>query len=214
MLAKGVREGDSVVVYQRMDSLLKKGRLEKLPAHLKPEDQLLIGIKILKVFPFEILHPGSTEDRVAEDKQAERNKMDSLQTILGPRRVQDFLRKKNITASVNALGAFVEIIAPGEGLQADSGNTVSVKFKLATLQGKVLDTNMDTSFNRREPLRFTIGSAYMPAVVDQSIRVLKKGGHAKIYLPAMVAMRDMPNSGDQPSYDDLVFEIILEEVSF
>lgn len=211
VLAKGVREGDSIVVYQRMDSLLVKGRLQKIPSNLKPEDQLVIGIKILKVFPFEIMKPGEAENKVEEDKQQERHKMDSLQAILGPKRVEEYLRKKNITAPVNAQGAFVEIISPGEGMQADSGKTVLAKYTVSTLRGKVLDTNMDTAM-KRESLRFTIGMAYMPPIVDQSIRSLKKGGHAKIYLPAMVAIHDMPNPGEQPSYDDLVFEIILEEV--
>src|SRR5688572_29025004 len=37
VLTKGVRAGDSVIVVQRLDSLLKKGKLQQLPPHLKPE---------------------------------------------------------------------------------------------------------------------------------------------------------------------------------
>lgn len=211
-LTKGVRSGDSVVVIQRIDSLMKKGKLTQLPPHLKPTDELIIRIKVLKVFPFDIMKPGHADSLIRIDKEAERNKMDSLQTVLGPKRVEEYLHSKNITAALQQHGTYVEIMKAGDGMQADSGKNVVVKYKVANLQGKVLDTNMDTSFRRTEPLKFVVGSAYMPRSVDLAIRGLKRGGHARIYIPAMVAVRDMPNGGEQPSYEDLVFEVILEDV--
>ncbi len=212
VLTKGVRAGDSVVVIQRLDSLLNKGKLQKIPPHLKPEDELITRIKILRVFPFQIARAGFSDSLIMADKRAERANMDSIQAILGPKRVEEYLNKKNIAASRTEQSTYVEIIRPGEGMQADSGRKVQLKYKVSTLRGKVLDGNMDSGFNRTSLLSFNVGSGYMPNTVDQAIRKLKKGSHARIYIPAMIALQEMPNESEQPAYDDVIFEIMLEDV--
>lgn len=212
VLIQGVREGDSIVVIQRMDSLLKKGRLSQLPPHLKPEDALEVRIKVLKVFPFELMRPNYSDSLVHADKAAERALLDSIHTIQGPKRVEAYLAKQNIQAARNSHGTWVQLIEPGNGMVADSGKWVQAKFTLQTLQGKVLDSNIDTSFRKDGPLKFQVGSGYLPASVDRSIRALQQGTHAKIYIPAMIALNDLTGPTEQPSYDDMIFEIILEEV--
>lgn len=212
VLTKGVRAGDSIVVIQRMDSLLKKGKLERLPPYLKPEDELIVRIKILKVFPFQIMRPGYTDSLVAADKESERRLLDSVQSILGPKRVEEYLRKKNIVASIDANGTYVEIIQPGEGPQADSGKKVSLKYKVSSLQGKLYDGNMDTGSQSKSALSFVLGTGYMLPSVEHAIGMIKKGGHARVYIPAMVAVREMRRADNQPGYDDMIFEVILEDV--
>lgn len=209
VLTKGVRAGDSIVVIQRMDSLLKKGKLEKLPSHLKPEDVMIIRIKILKVFPFEIMRAGYTDSLITADKETEHRTMDSVQSVLGPKRVEEYLRKKNIVASINTTGTYVEVIGPGEGPQADSGRKVSLKYKVSSLQGKVLDTNMDSSFQKNVPLSFVMGTGYMLPSVEYAIGTIRKGGHIKVYIPAMVASREMRRTD---SYEDMIFEVLLQDV--
>jgi FKBP-type peptidyl-prolyl cis-trans isomerase len=209
VLTKGVRAGDSIVVIQRMDSLLKKGKLDKLPPHLKPEDVMIIRIRILKVFPFEIMRAGYVDSLVNADKETERRTMDSVQSVLGPKRVEEYLRKKNIVASINTTGTYVEVIGAGEGPQADSGRKVSLKYTVSSLQGKVLDTNMDTSFQKNGLLSFVMGTGYMLPSVEYAIGTIKKGGHIKVYIPAMVASREMRRTD---AYDDIIFEVILEDV--
>ena len=174
VLTKGVRAGDSIVVIQRMDSLLKKGKLAKLPAHLKPEDVMIVRIKILKVFPFEIMRAGYADSLVTADKETERRTFDSVQSVLGPKRVEEYLRKKNIVASINTTGTYVEVIGAGEGPQPDSGRKVSLKYTVSSLQGKVLDTNMDTSFQKKGPLSFVMGTGYMLPSVEHAITTIKK----------------------------------------
>ena len=74
-----------------------------------------------------------------------------------------------------------------------------------------MDTNMDTSFHHTNALTFEIGSKYMMKPVDEAIRGLKKDGHAKIYIPAMVAASGN-TQGMENSYDDIIFEVKVLDV--
>lgn len=210
-LIKGIRAGDSVVVIQRLDSLVKKGRLKEIPPHLKAGDVMKIGMRILKVFPFDIRTPVITDSLINADKAEERSKMDSIQNILGPKRVKEYLSKNKIAASETGHGTYVQIVEPGVGIQADSGKTVLLRFSVSNLHGKLIDSNMDTA-RVKQPLQFVVGRQYMPPSVDRAIMLLKKGGHARIFIPAMIFVNEMKNASEQPAYDDLIFEVKVEEV--
>jgi FKBP-type peptidyl-prolyl cis-trans isomerase FkpA len=212
VLGHGVHEGDSIVVIMRMDSLLSKGKVSKLPAGIQPTDKLLSCIKVLKVFPFDIMNSRIMDSLVYTDRVAEKKKTDSIQTILGPVRVKEFLQKHNVTASVTPAGTWLQVIEPGSGPQADSGKQVSLLYKVTTLQGKLMDTNMDSSFHHTDTLKFEVGSQYMMKPVDATIRLLKKGAHAKMYVPAMVAYGNGAERGAETTYDDVIFEVMIADV--
>jgi hypothetical protein len=74
-LVYGVRENDSVVVHLRVDSLLQQHRLDSLPPGTKKEDVWTVGIKVLKIFPFDPLKGDSI---IRADQMAENRKFDSL----------------------------------------------------------------------------------------------------------------------------------------
>lgn len=68
---------------------------------------------------------------------------------------------------------------------------------------------MDTGFQKKGPLSFVMGTGYMLPSVEHAIGTIKKGGHIKVYIPAMVALREMNRTN---TYDDMIFEVILEDV--
>lgn len=211
VLAHGVREGDSIVVTLRMDSLVSKGKIAKLPPHILPTDKIITSIKVLKVFPFDIMHAQQNDSLIYLDKTIERKRIDSIQTIIGPKRVQEYLTQQKITATPTAAGAYLQVLNAGTGALVDTGKLVFLQYKVSTLKGKVMDTNMDTTFHHTNALTFEVGTEYMMKPVDEAIRGLKKDGHAKIYIPAMVAASGN-TQGMENSYDDIIFEVIVLEV--
>jgi hypothetical protein len=62
-------------VHLRVDSLLQQHRLDSLPPGTKKEDVWTVGIKVLKIFPFDPLKGDST---IRADQLAENRKFDSL----------------------------------------------------------------------------------------------------------------------------------------
>ena len=67
-LIYGVREGDSVVVMLRVDSLVTQKKVHKAPLDARPGDAWVVAMKVLKVFPF---NPLTSDSLLVADKQME-----------------------------------------------------------------------------------------------------------------------------------------------
>lgn len=184
-LAQGVHEGDSLEVRLRVDSLIAQGRLNEPPPNTQPGDAWRIGIKVLKVYPFDWSKPGYVDSLITADKKLERDRFDSLQNLRGPERIKAYLSKKGINADWNSYGVAVEWIEKGSGPEADSGKLIKMDYKISTLQGKVFDSNMDTSFHRKSPLEFSALTHYFPEAIDKTIASLPAGSRVCIYIPVM-----------------------------
>lgn len=72
-LINGVRENDSVMVKLRVDSLISQHKLDALPPGTKKGDVWTVGIKVLKVFPFD---PLLSDSIVMSDKMRESREYD------------------------------------------------------------------------------------------------------------------------------------------
>lgn len=73
-LTQQVREGDSIEVILRADSLIAQGRLKDPPPSIKPGDFWRIGIRVLKVYPFDWSKPGYVDSLITLDKKMERER--------------------------------------------------------------------------------------------------------------------------------------------
>jgi FKBP-type peptidyl-prolyl cis-trans isomerase len=208
-LIEGAREGDSVVVEQRVDSLLRKGIWKKLPSGYQAADKVITRIKILRVFDGSPANFRQTDSLIHADKQQEWAKMDSIERIMGPRRVEAYLQKHHIQAEKTRVGTYLQILQAGSGDLLDSGDIIHLKFTLATLEGKILNSNIDTSFHSKEPLEITVGRNLSIPGIDQTLPLLKKGAHVKIYIPTMLAYGSHHERTGSPDYHDIVLEALI-----
>ncbi|HTE10625.1 MAG TPA: hypothetical protein VK645_06635, partial [Chitinophagaceae bacterium] len=138
-----LRKGDSAVIVQLVDSLMKKNPGGQMPPFLKKGDKLLTIVKVINVFPTQEL---ANNDRQAEtDKEKLRQEKEVEEDLVkGNADMTAWLAKKNITAVKIGRGTYVEVKNPGTGAQADSGKFVSVRYEGKTLaDGKVFQTTMD-----------------------------------------------------------------------
>jgi FKBP-type peptidyl-prolyl cis-trans isomerase FkpA len=197
----GVREGDSIVTIQRVDSMMKKGILDKLPPYLKKDDEWYSYLKVVKVF--------RNDSLLQMDKFYEQKKVDSLQKILGPRRVENYLKDHDIKYLKSDSGVYVQIINPGQGAKIDTGTTVMLKYNFKLMNGRVFDSNIDTSFHRPDTLQFVVGRGYMMKAVDEGLKFLKPGAHANFYLPTMSAFGGATPMQKLRAYDDVILEVKL-----
>jgi len=206
-----VRKGDSVVVVQMVDSLFKKMLQAQLPPSAKKGDRLVWLVKVLEVFPNDSLARIDNAKEISVDQERQQKEMAGAKEK-ELKEIEAYLSTNKITAQKTPKGAYIQIISMGDGPQVDSGKLVSLKYRGTTFAGKTFDTNMDSSFHHPEPLRFVVGANSMIQGLEDAVRLLKKGGKGKVFVPAVLAYGPNPGPGGS-TYENLIFDIEVIDVA-
>jgi len=206
-----VRKGDSVVVIQLIDTLIKKGLQPQLPPSAKKGDRLVYNIKIIDVFPNDSVARVDNAKEIGIEQQRQQKEMAGAKEKEG-KEIEAYLSTNKITAQKTPKGAYLQIIAVGDGPQADSGKLVSLRYRGTTFAGKTFDTNMDSSFHHTEPLQFVVGAHRMIQGLEDAVPFLKKGGKGKVFVPAVLAYGASPGPGGS-TYENLIFDIEVIDVA-
>ncbi len=191
-----LHKGDSVIVVQLADSLLKNVPPGSPPPPFKKGDQITISIKVLDVL--------KTDELAQADQMAEiKTETEREQTTIG-----NYLTSKNISTQKTPKGVYVDIQKPGEGTPVDSGKYVSVMYTGKSFpSGKVFETN-----ENKPPIQFTINSGQVIPGWDEGLKMLKKGGKATLYIPATLAYGPQPGPGGKP-FENLIFDVHVVDVA-
>lgn len=195
-----VRKGDSVVVVMHSDSIYKQGA--ERPPFMKKGDKLRLTFTVLDVFASEV--------ELNKDQQAifENQKTKEIGEI------QQYLASKNINAQKTEKGTFVEILEPGTGPQADSGKAVHVKYTGKTFQGVPFDSNIDEKFGHTEPYVLVIGQRGAIEGWDDGLRLFRKGGRGRLYVPSLLAYGGNPPPGAPfKPFENLMFDVEIVDVT-
>jgi FKBP-type peptidyl-prolyl cis-trans isomerase FkpA len=194
-----LKVGDSIIATQMMDTFIVRSP-NSVPPQFKRGDKIITYAKVVGIFANDSLA------RVDDEK----SRKDLLAAEV--KELETYLASKNIKAQKTPSGSFVEVINPGEGMQADSGKYVSVFYTGTSFSGKKFDSNTDTSFHHTDPYPFVVGTGTMIKGFDEGVQFLKKGGNAKVYIPSMLAYAGQPTSPLIKPYEHLVFDIKIHDV--
>ncbi len=121
--------------------------------------------------------------------------------------IANYLIEKNITAAPLESGLiYLETLA-GQGVRATAGKNVVVHYSATLLDG----TKFDSSYDRNEPIAFTLGVGQVIKGWDEGIALMNVGGKATLIIPSALAYgeRDM---GIIPPFSTLVFDVELIDV--
>ncbi len=97
----------------------------------------------------------------------------------------------------------------GEGAEAATGKTVSVHYTGTLTDGKKFDSSLD----RGQPFKFTLGAGQVIRGWDQGISGMKVGGKRKLTIPPELGYGERGAGGVIPPNATLVFEVELIEVT-
>jgi FKBP-type peptidyl-prolyl cis-trans isomerase FkpA len=194
-----LKVGDSMVATQMMDTFINRSP-QNIPPQFKKGDRIITYVKILGVF---------ASDSAAKADE-EKGKKDWLAGEI--KTVEKYLADKKITAQRTPSGAFVEIINPGTGNLADTGNYVTVNYTGISWSGVKFDSNTDTAFHHVAPYSFEAGVGKMSKGFDEAILLLRKGGKGKIYVPSLLAYGPQPGTPLIKPYENLMFDIELVDI--
>lgn len=105
-------------------------------------------------------------------------------------------------------GLKIEDIKAGEGMEAKAGNTISVHYTGTLVDG----TKFDSSYDRGEPLSFTLGIGQVIKGWDNGVLGMKIGGKRKLTIPSALAYGKQGVPGAIPPNATLIFEVELLDV--
>ena len=154
--------------------------------------------------------------RVGED--AEKFKaVEAFRTFEGARAEREALELKKQEDSLNAASAGFDktesglrykIIQEGNGKKASKGDMVSVHYKGQLLNGTVFDS----SYERKQPIDFTVGIGQVISGWDEGIQLLKVGDKARMVIPSDLAYGSQGAGGVIPPNAPLLFDVELVNV--
>ena len=213
-----MRKGDSAVVVEMVDSLLKKGA--QLNMNVKKGDRFTTSFQIIEVFTSDSLAQADfmaerkkdmprmlkeKQEQVAKMRKEEFEKMDKAGEVTkGIQEVEAYLKRKNITAQKTTNGVFYTIQDPGAGKAVTAGSYARIKYN-----GKLMAN--DSSFQSSiYPIQ--VGMAEVIWGWDEGLQVFKQGGKGTIYIPGFLAYGAQPGPGGK-TYEPLIFDIEILEVS-
>ncbi len=194
-----LRKGDSVIIVMHADSLEK--RQGPLPPFIGKKDKVTLTIKVVDIMDSE------------EEIRSDQKEMFAARREKEIKDVEKYLADKGINTTKTDKGVFVEIIEQGTGPKVDSGKAVQVMYKGQTFEGKVFDTNKDTTFGHTDPFTLIIGQRGAIEGWDNGLRVFNEGGKGNLYIPSMMAYGPNPPPGASfKAFENLMFEVEILKV--
>lgn len=99
------------------------------------------------------------------------------------------------------------VVQPGKGEPSSAGTRVVANYSAYFKDGKMFDSSID----RGQPLKSTIGKGQLFAGLDEGIALMHKGEKARLIIPAKLAFGDKA-AGPIPANSDLIFDIEIVDV--
>jgi peptidyl-prolyl cis-trans isomerase A (cyclophilin A) len=105
-------------------------------------------------------------------------------------------------------GLRYQILQKGSGSKATKGATVSVHYKGQLPDGTVFDS----SYKRKEPIEFALGTGQVIAGWDEGVALLNVGDKARFVIPSHLGYGAQGAGGVIPPNSNLIFDVELVEV--
>jgi hypothetical protein len=211
-----LKKGDSLVIRIVVDSMFKDNP-GSMPPFIKKGYHFITTAKVLNIFKNE---KEADSCRVAD--MVMKQQKDSIENIAilakDDKTLQDYFKKNNITnVQKSPLGIYVQMIQPGTGATIDTSVVVKTNYTGRTLDGKMFDSNTDSSKGHVEPLTvnltndMSLGTSVIKGWTD-GLKMLNKGAKAKFFIPSPLAYGKQKVGEDIPASSILIFDIEVLDV--
>lgn len=87
-----------------------------------------------------------------------------------------------------------------------------MKYTGTSWSGKKFDSNVDSSFGHTDLLSFTVGVGAMVKGFDESLKSMRLGTKAKVYIPSILAYGGNPTTPLIKPFENIWFEIEVVDV--
>jgi len=196
-------EGDSAEISISIDTLKNMGVIQEYNPIFVKGQIIKCKIQLLKLF-------NNENDMIADYQKSIDQEKDNEDKSL-----ENYMTKKNWKGIKTKNGAYVVIENAGDpSLKADSGKVATLMYR-GYLQdnGKVFDTNMDTTKGHTAPIQIQVGSHGSIQGFSECLPYFGKGGKGKFLIPSMLGYGGTPQGSDIPAFSNLIFDIEVTDVT-
>jgi len=165
-----------------------------VPQFVNQTDFLEFRIRLVRAIDVE-QYTKEHEEKPVLTKEAETERLDR------------FLKMTNIESKPSSSGVYITETQKGQGAKAQKGDTVSVHYMGAFVDGKSFSNTYDSG----RPFTFILGKDELIAGFEESIYTMQKGGRYTVVIPSEMAYGEKGNE-IIPANTTLVFEIDLLDI--
>ncbi len=198
-----MRKGDSATFYVSGDSLFAGGMR---PDFIKEGSKLSFSVKLLNIQDQETAM--AEQQRMADEQQAVAMQERQAHVAIDDSLIEAYAKENNLQTKVTDSGLHYVVEREGQGPKPQPGQTVRVSYELTTLDGK----KIDSSYDRNEPLAFTLGQGQVIPGWDEGIALMREGSKGKLIVPSRLGYNEQPLGDRAPAFSVLVFNVELVEV--
>jgi len=203
LLLSGV--GDSVTIYETIDSFLQKF----IPPALKDAKEVRYEIVLEKIVSQEEIQQKLAEEQrkaMEEQKIGEEAKTRAagVATMVTAMAADYKAGKLNGKLTTTASGLKMMVVEQGTGEKVKQGEQIKTHYYGVLTNGK----HFDDSFSRGQALPFAAGVGQMIKGFDEGAQLLNHGGKAYLFIPAPLGYGEQ-GQGSIPPNSELIFYIEL-----
>ncbi|MCA8832805.1 FKBP-type peptidyl-prolyl cis-trans isomerase [Hymenobacter pini] len=205
-----LQPGDSAVFRFNVDTIFAKSFRQPVPPFMqKAGKTMTMYVKVDKV---------QTRDEAMADvqkmqvEQAAKMKLHAKQQLKADdAKLQEYIKKNNLTAQRDTSGVYYVVTSPGTGPKPKVGQVVAVQYKGTLLEnGKEFDSS--AKGNGGKPIEFPIGVGQVIPGWDKAIPMLNKGSKAVLLIPSSLAYGQRGAGADIPADAILRFDVELVDI--
>lgn len=192
-----MRVGDEAIFKTSADSFFEIIARTDRPLFIEAGSYLTFEVKLLN-------------SQTIEELTAQKQEEASVNKVKEVEMISKFIQENNITAQPKESGLyFIETVA-GNGKPVERGSVVKVHYIGRLLTGE----KFDASYDRNEPIEFTLGAGHVIPGWDEGIGYMTVGSKAQLIIPSNLAYGENPPPGSIiAAYSPLVFEVELVSVN-
>jgi FKBP-type peptidyl-prolyl cis-trans isomerase len=208
------RKGDSIIVKQLTDSLMKNGQA---PPFMKKGAHIFAYYKVVNVF-----ETREGADSAYKSQMVMARAKDSIKALdqikLDDKEITEYLTKNKITAVKAPAGTYVQIITPGEGDAIDTSKVLKLRYTGKPLAGgEAFDSNVDPKFGHSDllPVYMNAEPGSRRSVIKgftDGLSLLKKGSKANLFIPSALGYGARGSGAAIKPNANLLFEIEVVDV--
>lgn len=215
-----VHEGDSLVIRELTDSMIRRGQAAPF---MKSGKYIYQTFKVVKLFKTKeaadsAAKPFMEAARVISYRKAEEGiekniaSQDSLVKV-DDKAINDYMSARNLKGTKTKWGTYVVIETPGNGPAPTDKDVAEVNYTGRTFADSTFDSNTDKKFGHVEPLYVDMGdfNVIIAGWID-GLRMMQKGSKGKIIIPSYLAY----GAGGRPPKigpnENLVFDMEVTNV--